>query len=326
MDQTIQKLFSPHKGILANDASVASLTKRLNKYGIEATEQNRNAFRKIFYTTPGVGKYISGVILNEEAMQCTPLLAQQGIIPGVKVDKGLMAFGIDGKEFMTTGSKDLDFRLQDHKSEGARFAKWRAAFVISSNTPTETAINENIRQLVDYAKICIANEIVPIVEPEVLMDGDHSLEQTVQTTTKILSRLFEQLKQEGIPIEKVILKTNMVLPGSLHTPASAAEVGKATIEMLSLVVPKNIGGVVFLSGGQTGEQAIENLRSIIAYSRTTSYQLPTTFSFERVFEEPVIQVWSKNMDDVEGAQKAFLDVARRISEVLLFTSSRGSEE
>lgn len=314
--QTIQKLLSPHKGILANDASVASLTQRLNKYGIEATEENRNAFRKIFYTTPGIELYISGVILNEEAISFAPLLANRGILPGVKVDRGLVPFGMDGKEYTTDGIETLESRLSHLAGKAVRFTKWRAAFVISSTSPSDSVVDENIRLLAEYARISLAHELVPILEAEVLMEGDHSIHDTAQITRKILSRLFAQLAQEGISVEQIILKTNMILPGTLHALATPGEVGKETVELLKDIVSQNIGGVVFLSGGQTGEGAIENLRAMQSYSLTTDYRLPTTFSFERVFEEPVLQEWSKDLKNIESAQQAFLAMARKVSGAL----------
>lgn len=321
--ETIRKLFAPGKGIFANDASVATLTKRFEKYGIEASEENRNAFRKVFYGTPEVSKYISGVILNEEGIALAPLLSAAGIEIGVKVDEGLAPFGEDG-EFTTKGIDSLDSRLASHKNIGASFVKWRAAFTPSVGTPSDWAIEENVRLLVEYARIALQHNLVPIVEPEVLMEGDHSLEDCAQATKKALTSLFKKIDEQGIDVTKIVLKTNMILPGITYKdrPPGSMEnrhgptpgVGEATVDLLQAVVPKNIGGVVFLSGGQSGEQAIANLSSIRSFA--DKLEFPTTFSFERVFEEPMLAAWGSDMNNVEDAQKAFLDFARKLCAVL----------
>lgn len=311
--ETIRRLFAPGKGIFANDASVATLTKRFGKYGIEASEENRNAFRRIFYTAPGADAYVSGVILNEEGVSLAPLLSAAGIEIGVKVDEGLAPFGLNG-EFMTKGIESLDSRLASHKSIGTSFVKWRGAFVISSATPGDGAIGENVRLLVEYARVALKHDLVPIVEPEVLMEGGHSLEDCAHATKRVLTSLFENLQKEGIDVEKIILKTNMIMPGASHAPSSPEQIGRATVNLLQAVVPKNIGGVVFLSGGQSGQQAVENLSAIRALSSTLTF--PITFSFERVFEEPMLEAWKGNKDNVEVAQAAFLEFGRKLSGVL----------
>ncbi len=312
MDQVIQKLFASGKGILANDASVTSLTKRLGKYGIDATLENRNKFREIFYSTSEVQLYISGVILNEEAISYAPTLLESGILPGVKVDKGLQPFGLDGKEHTTTGIEDLSTRLALHKSKGAVFTKWRAAFVISPTTPSQSAIEENIKLLVEYAKVSLEHELVPILEPEVLMEGDHSAAETSEVTRRVFTSLFAKIDEEGITLENIILKTNMIVAGVESEVTDSSEVGRLTVSLLNDVVPKNIGGIVFLSGGQGTEKAIENMHAILSYAASTGYTVPMTYSFERVFEEPVLQAWSKDLNNVEAAQAAFLEVAKKL--------------
>lgn len=311
--ETIRKLFAPGKGIFANDASFATLTKRFEKYGITASTENRNEFRRIFYTTPGISEFISGVILNEEGIGLAPLLSAAGIEIGVKVDEGLDPLGSNG-EFTTKGIESLESRLGKHKNMGTSFVKWRAAFTISDSTPSDAAIQENIRLLIEYARISLAHQLVPIIEPEILMEGEHSMDDCDRITRKVLTSLFAKLQEEEIDVEKIILKTNMILPGSSHTPSSPEEIGKATVDVLQEVIPKNIGGVVFLSGGQSGQQAIEHLAAIRLLA--SSLEFPTTFSFERVFEEPMLQACESDMSNVEGAQKAFLDFARKVCEVL----------
>lgn len=311
--QTIHKLFTPKKGIFANDASVATLTKRFEKYGITASTENRNEFRRIFYTTPGISEFISGVILNEEGIELAPLLSAAGIEIGVKVDEGLDPLGSNG-EFTTKGIENLESRLGKHKNMGTSFVKWRAAFTISDSTPSDAAIQENIRLLIEYVRISLAHQLVPIIEPEILMEGEHSMDDCDRTTRKVLTSLFAKLQEEEIDVEKIILKTNMIMPGSSHSPSSPEDIGKATVDVLQEVIPKNIGGVVFLSGGQSGQQAIEHLAAIRLLA--SSLEFPTTFSFERVFEEPMLQACGSDMSNVEGAQKAFLDFARKVCEVL----------
>ncbi|MGB4965764.1 MAG: class I fructose-bisphosphate aldolase, partial [Microgenomates group bacterium] len=188
LQETIKKIFTAGKGIFANDASVATLGKRFGKFGIEASEENRNEFRRVFYTAPGAGTYVSGVILNEEGVHLAPLLSAAGIEIGVKVDEGLAPFGDNG-EFTTKGLESLDSRLTKHKSTGTSFVKWRAAFAISDSTPSDAAIQENIRLLVEYARISLAHQLVPIIEPEVLMEGEHSMDDCDRATRKVLTSL-----------------------------------------------------------------------------------------------------------------------------------------
>lgn len=311
--QTIRKLFTPKKGIFANDASVTTLTKRFEKYEIEASTENRNEFRRIFYTTPGINEYISGVILNEEGIELAPLLSAADIEIGVKVDEGLDPLGSNG-EFTTKGIESLESRLAKHKNMGTSFVKWRAAFTISDSTPSDAAIQENIRLLVDYARISLAHQLVPIIEPEILMEGEHSMDDCNRTTRKVLTSLFTKLQEEEIDKEKIILKTNMIMPGSSHTSSSPEDIGKATVDLLQEIIPNNIGGVVFLSGGQSGQQAIENLAAIRLLARSLAF--PTTFSFERVFEEPMLQAWGGNDENITAAQTAFLEFARKVCGVL----------
>ncbi len=308
--ETLRKLFTHKKGIFANDASVATLTKRFEKYGIEASEENRNEFRRIFYSAPGAREYISGVILNEEGIALASLLSTAGIEIGVKVDEGLLPFETNG-EFTTKGIDTLDSRLAAHKSMGTSFVKWRAAFPISADTPSDEAIDENVRLLVEYARISLSHDIVPIVEPEVLMEGSHSMEDCAQATKKVFTSLFEKLEEQGIDVGKIILKTNMIMPGSSHTSSSPEEIGRATVDLLQEIVPKTIGGVVFLSGGQSGQQANENLAAI--HSLAGRLEFPVTFSFERVFEEPMLAAWRGKEENVQTGQGAFLEFAKKMS-------------
>lgn len=310
---TIQRLFTPKKGIFANDASVATLTKRFENYGITSSTENRNEFRRIFYTTPGISEYISGVILNEEGISLAPLISSAGIEIGVKVDKGLDPFGLSG-EFTTKGIESLEPRLATHKNMGTSFVKWRAAFTISDSTPSDAAIQENIRLLVEYARISLAEQLVPIIEPEILMEGEHSMDDCDRNTRKVLTALFTKLQEEEIDVEKIILKTNMIMPGSSHNPSFPEEIGKATVNLLQEVIPRNIGGVVFLSGGQNEQQAIENLGAIRAISEKLEF--PITFSYERVFEKPVLETWRGKKENTEIAQTAFLKFANKICSAL----------
>lgn len=281
----IQSIITPGKGIFANDASEATLTKRFEKVGLSCTIETRNEFRKMLYSTPGLSSKVSGVILNEEAVSFATLLSSKGIIPGVKI-------------------YDMKIPNQVRDDKDIKFLKYRETFEIGLTSPTQEVIEENVNRLVNFAKISLSHELAPIVEPEVLMDGEHSLQDCSRVTTQVLTSLFSALEKEGIGVENIILKMNMILPGKLHSPSSPIEVGKNTVEVIRAVVPKNIGGIVFLSGGQSPKEAIDNLHEI----QKQGPELHTTFSFERVFEEPVLEVWGKNMDDIDGAQAKLLEV------------------
>ncbi|MBR3236065.1 fructose-bisphosphate aldolase class I [Candidatus Saccharibacteria bacterium] len=304
------------KGILAADESGGSIHKKFENLNIDDTYENRRDYRNVFFTTPGLEDYINGVILFDETARqladngqtFTEFLTAKRIIPGIKVDQGLEKFP-DSDETFTKGLEGLDNRLQEYYQMGLRFAKWRAAFEIhldeSDNllTPTDQAINENCRILAEYAKKCQNNELVPIVEPELVYDGNYSIEKSSTITGKILDTLFKELKESQVNLKACILKINMVLAGKqFETKSTPEEVGAKTAETLKNHVPAELAGVVFLSGGQTPEEATENLSEVI---KNGPFPWPVTFSFARALQDPALHAWAGNNDNKKAAQDAF---------------------
>lgn len=315
------------KGILAADESGGSIKKKFEKLNIEDTYENRRDYRNIFFTTPDLEKYVNGVILFDETARQTAdngqnfvdFLTAKRIIPGIKVDQGLEKFE-NSEETYTKGLEDLANRLREYYIMGLRFAKWRAAFEIKTNEngassiPTEKAIDENCRILAEYAKECQSAGLVPIVEPEVVYDGNYTLEQSAEITGKILDRLFEKLNEFGINLRACILKVNMVLTGKqFEKQSTPEEVGQKTAEVLKNHVPENLAGVVFLSGGQTPEQATENLTEII---KNGPFPWPVTFSFARALQDPALYAWSGNNANANLAHEAFKERLIANSEAL----------
>ena len=304
------------KGILAADESGGSIHKKFENLNIDDTYENRRDYRNVFFTTPGLEDYINGVILFDETARqladngqtFTEFLTAKRIIPGIKVDQGLEKFP-DSDETFTKGLEGLDNRLQEYYQMGLRFAKWRAAFEIhldeSDNllTPTDQAINENCRILAEYAKKCQNNELVPIVEPELVYDGNYSIEKSSTITGKILDTLFKELKESQVNLKACILKINMVLAGKqFETKSTPEEVGAKTAETLKNHVPAELAGVVFLSGGQTPEEATENLSEVI---KNGPFPWPVTFSFALALQDPALHAWAGNNDNKKAAQDAF---------------------
>ena len=306
------------KGILAADESGGSIKKKFAKLNIPDTYDNRRNYRNIFFTTPDLEKYVNGVILfDETARQLADngqnyvhFLTSRQIIPGIKVDQGLAIFD-NSLETYTKGLDGLERRLEEYYLMGLRFAKWRAAFEIrlsaSGNilTPTNHAIEENCRILSEYAKKCQSAGLVPIVEPEVVYDGYYSIEQNAEITSHILDILFNELNNFGVNLRACILKVNMILTGKNYkTPSTPEEVGIATAKVLKEHVPAELAGVVFLSGGQTVEQATDNLAAI---TKNGPFPWPVTFSFARALQDPALYAWAGNNENIDQARQAFLD-------------------
>lgn len=306
------------KGILAADESGGSIHKKFEQLNIEDTYDNRRDYRNIFFTTPGLNQYVNGVILFDETARqladngqnYVDYLISKRIIPGIKVDQGLEKFQ-DSEETYTKGLDDLKTRLDEYYQMGLRFAKWRAAFNLTTDeqgnilTPTEHAIAENCRILAEYAKACQGSGLVPIVEPEVVYDGNYSIEQSATTTAKILDQLFISLGQEHVNLNACILKVNMVLAGKqFEAQSTPEEVGTKTAEVLKDHVPKDLAGVVFLSGGQTVEQATDNLAAV---KNNGPFPWPVTFSFARALQDPALYAWAGDNNNAEKARQAFLD-------------------
>lgn len=319
------------KGILAADESGGSIHKKFDQLQIPDTYKNRRDYRNIFFTTPNLESYVNGIILFDETahqfadngQNFVDYLTAKRIIPGIKVDQGLEKFSdslppqydqaqdYHPEETWTKGLDGLSTRLQDYYQMGLRFAKWRAAFEIrlddQSNilTPTDTAIKINCQILAEYALKCQEAGIVPIVEPEVVYDGYYNIEQSATITSKILDQLFDSLKQSKVSLPACILKVNMVLAGKkLETQSTPAEIGQATAAVLKAHVPTDLAGVVFLSGGQTPEQATDNLAEII---KNGPFPWPVTFSFARALQDPALYAWQGDNHNNEKARQAFLD-------------------
>lgn len=320
-------LLVPHKGILAADESGGSIKKKFAEMNIDDTFEHRHDYRNIFFTTPNIEEYVSGIILFDETARdfsdngqpIPDFLTSKRIIPGIKVDQGLEKFE-NSEETYTKGLDDLPARLREYYEMGLRFAKWRAAFnlTLSENgdiiTPTDFAINENCRILAEYARDCQSAGLVPIVEPEVVYDGLYPIEKNAEITGKILDTLFNELNNFGVNLKACILKCNMVLAGKQSkTGSTPEEVGKATAEVLKNHVPKELAGIVFLSGGQTPEQATDNLACVL---KNGPFPWPITFSFARALQDPALFTWAGNNSNIEDAKKAFLNRLKANAEVL----------
>ena len=310
MREIAQKLLAPHKGILAADESGGSIHKKFATLNIPDDFTHRRDYRNIFFTTPDLEKYISGVILFDETARQTAdngqdfvtFLSQKGIIPGIKVDQGLEPIA-NSTETYTKGLTDLPIRLSEYYKMGARFAKWRAAFNVSRNTPSDLAIRKNAEILADYAKACQEANIVPIVEPELVYDGYYSLTESAHYTGKILDALFTELKNRSVDLSACILKVNMVLAGKQYeTQSTPQEVGQATASVLRAHVPETLAGVVFLSGGQSMEQATANLQAI---TNAGPFPWPVTFSFARALQDAALFAWQGNNANADNARRAF---------------------
>ncbi|MBQ6313586.1 fructose-bisphosphate aldolase class I [Candidatus Saccharibacteria bacterium] len=308
-------LLLPKKGILAADESGGSIKKKFEELNIPDTYENRRDYRNILFTTPDLEKYVNGVILFDETshqradngQSFIDFLISRRIIPGIKVDKGLEKFE-NSDETFTKGLDDLAGRLREYYIKGLRFAKWRAAFRIELSsagellTPTDQAIEENCRILAEYALECQSAGLVPIVEPEVIYDGHHNIDQCTIATKKVLDQLFKSLNHFHVNLRACILKVNMVLAGKQFIPQSTPkEVGKRTAEILKECVPESLAGIVFLSGGQSIEQATENLAEI---EKNGPFPWPVTFSFARALQDPALKAWSGNNNNTNLAHEA----------------------
>lgn len=304
------------KGILAADESTNTIGKRFASIGLENTEDNRRAYRLLLATTPELGEYINGVILFEETFQQkddqgTPiaeLFSQQGIVPGIKVDKGLIPLPNTKDEKITQGLDGLSERLATFKELGARFAKWRNVYSISEFNPSLTAIKAGAENLARYAACCQAQGIVPIVEPEILMEGDHSVEHCAEVAEMVLHELFHALFVHQVSLEHIILKPSMVTSGQSHEEFSTPEeVALFTLGVFNNHVPAAVPSINFLSGGQTPEQATENLNAINSISSTPWI---LSFSYGRALQENCLKAWQGKAEQVEKAQQALLKRAQ----------------
>ncbi|MFA5791639.1 MAG: class I fructose-bisphosphate aldolase [Candidatus Paceibacterota bacterium] len=318
--QTIARLMMPPKGILAIDEGFPTCNKRFEELGVLPSEEKRREYRELLITTPNIEKYISGYILFDETIKQSIkdgkdfvlILQEKGIDVGIKVDQGLIDFSLNKKEKITKGLDDLKERLLEYKNMGATFAKWRAVYLIDENIPSVECMKENANILAKYAEVCQELNIVPIIEPEVLFNGKHNIEKCYEVTAKNLYIIFNELNKLNVFIPGIILKTSMVLSGKEgEEKANEEKVAEMTLKCLKENVPQNIGGIVFLSGGQSDIVATLNLN---AMHNKGSLPWSLTFSYGRAIQNSALESWAKNPKDVVGAQIFLLERAKANSE------------
>ena len=310
--QTMTQLLHPRKGILAADESNGTCSKRFQKRGIESTPETRRQYRETLITTPGLEDTVSGIILYDETLrqndsQGTPfteILHRKGVLPGIKVDTGAKPMEGAPGETLTSGLDGLEERLEEYYDLGARFTKWRAVIRIDANLPSDKSIQANAVNLAQYAKAAQNAGLVPMVEPEVLMDGSHSLERCMEATEKALNAVFTELGNFGVNLRHIILKPNMVLAGkAAPNQSSVDEVAQATLRTFKRAVPKEVRGIAFLSGGQSPQRATDHLRAM----NQEQHPWELTFSFGRAIQQPALDKWAGKAKNVEAAQAALKD-------------------
>ncbi|MFA6106285.1 MAG: class I fructose-bisphosphate aldolase [Patescibacteria group bacterium] len=313
---TAKAMVAPGKGILAADESTATIEKRFAKINVPSTEDNRRRYREMLFTTPGLNSHISGVILFDETFRQSgsdgrtfvSFLKEVGIMPGIKVDKGLDAMPDSPTEKITKGLDDLEDRLREYAELGAHFAKWRAVITITDTTPTDANIEKNAKDLAAYALACQRAGIVPIVEPEVLMDGVHSLKRCEEVSGKVLEAVFRELEAVGVEMEGIILKPNMVLPAKESGETAHPEhVASATLRIFNKHLPKNLPGVAFLSGGQSEIEATENLHAI---NKLGPHPWTLSFSYGRALQDSALKTWAGKEENIKAAQEKLLHRAK----------------
>jgi fructose-bisphosphate aldolase class I len=317
LDQTAQSLVAPGKGLLAVDEAIPTLTRRFAALSIESTPDMRRAYREMFFTTPGISAFISGVIMHDETIRqkaptgtrLVDLLTQQGLIAGIKVDRGVTPLTGCPGEFVTEGLDGLRQRLQEYRGLGARFAKWRAVFVLSDSLPRRRCTQANASALARCAAICQEQGFIPVLEPDALTDGSHSLERCETVTGEVLRALFDALDDEHVSLEGLLLKVNMVTAGrTAIRHATVREVGTATVRCLRRHVPPAVPGIAFLSGGQHPLVAAAHLSAINQVTGTKPWKL--TFSFGRALQDEALQAWHGRPENVGAGQRAFYRRAR----------------
>ena len=316
LETTARALVAEGKGILAADESDGTIKKRFDSIGVESSEENRRAYRNLLFSTEGAEEYISGVILFDETIRQsggdgTPfpkLLDSKGIIPGIKVDKGAKPLALAPDETITEGLDGLRARLEEYRRLGARFAKWRATYSIGDGRPSEYCVWTNANALARYAALCQEAGLVPIVEPEVLMDGGHTIEESAKATGRVLQAVYVELHDQRVEFRETLLKPNMVLSGyDASNRASVDEVADATLEVFYRHVPAAVPGIVFLSGGQTDEDATAHLN---AMNKRGPHPWQLSFSYGRALQAPALKAWAGKLENVEAAQRAYYHRAK----------------
>ena len=305
------------KGILAADESTPTCKKRFDSINVESTEENRNKYRNMLFTADGIENYISGVILFDETLRQSTMeggvpfpdhLTKLGILPGIKVDKGAKQLANTGDEKITEGLDGLRDRLKEYYELGARFTKWRAVITIGENMPTPYCMSANAHALARYAALCQEQGLVPIVEPEILMDGTHGIDESYQLTTETLYNVFYELVSQGVELEGMVLKPNMVLSGyDCSEQASVEQVAEMTVDCFLNTVPASVPGIAFLSGGQSDELATAHLN---AMNQIDNIPWNLTFSYGRALQAPALKSWSGKDKNISSAQDAFMKRAK----------------
>jgi fructose-bisphosphate aldolase, class I len=318
MEATARAMVAPGKGLLAADESTGTIEKRFAGIKVECTEENRRAYRDMLFTGKGLGQHISGVILFDETlrqksangMPFAELLAKEGILPGIKVDTGAKDLALCPGEKVTEGLDNLAKRCAEYVKLGAKFAKWRAVITIGEGIPSATCIEANAHALARYAAICQAAGLVPIVEPEVLMDGAHTIERCEEVTERTLKAVYDALYSNRVALEASVLKPSMVISGKdCPKQAAVGEVAERTVRVLKRTVPAAVAGIVFLSGGQSDELATEHLNAMNElYAGKLPW--PLTFSYGRALQQPSLKAWKGSTANVAAAQAALLHRAR----------------
>ncbi|MHB1100947.1 MAG: class I fructose-bisphosphate aldolase [Burkholderiales bacterium] len=317
LQSTIEDLVQDGKGILAADESHPTIAKRFAQYGIESTPESRRAYRSLLLSAQGMADFISGVILFEETLlqrddqgRLIPeMLSAMHVVPGIKVDRGTVALANSPGDKITEGLDGLAGRLAAYRAQGARFAKWREVYAMGERNPSPLAVEANAETLARYAAICQGAGLVPIVEPEVLIDGDHDMNRCLEVTESVLHAVFHALCRHGVVLEHMVLKPSMVLPGKDHPQKAAPElVAEATIRVLRRAVPAAVPSINFLSGGQGPEEATANLNAMNRMLPNSPWAL--SFSYGRALQQPALAAWAGKSDNANRMQHAFLERAR----------------
>jgi fructose-bisphosphate aldolase class I len=316
LETVAQKMVAQGKGILAADESMGTIKRRFDSIKIESNENNRRAYRELLFTTKGIEEAISGVIMFDETLRTsasdgTPfaqVLSKKGVIPGIKVDKGPVDLPDFPGEVVTEGLDGLRARVKEYYELGARFAKWRAVITIGEGIPTRTCLEANAHAMARYAALCQEGGLVPIVEPEVLLDGSHTVERCQEVSEETLKVTFSQLVEQRVHLEGMILKPSMVVSGKENPKqAGVEEVAERTIRCLKRTVPAAVPGIAFLSGGQSAERATEHLNAMNAIG---PHPWQVSFSYARALQDPVLKAWKGEAANIPGAQKIFYHRAK----------------
>ena len=312
LQATARAMVAPGKGILAMDESAPTCNKRFEALGIPATIEMRREYRTMLVSSPGLGEYIGGAILFDETLRdqttdgksFVDALNEQNIIPGIKVDTGAKDLALHPGEKVTEGLDGLGPRLAEYHELGARFAKWRAVYAISDALPSQACFSANAHGLARYAALCQAHDIVPIVEPEALIDGSHSIERSFQVTQHAQQTVFEALADQGVDLRGIVLKPSMVISGAeADNRAGVDEVARETLRCLLSTVPPAVPGIAFLSGGQSDEEATMHLNAM--HHAGVALPWAVTFSYGRALQQGALRYWSKNLNDIDGTQNVF---------------------